>query len=930
MKPKMLTMSAFGPYASTVTIDMEKLGENGLYLITGDTGAGKTTIFDAITFALFGQASGSNRSPAMFRSKYADSSSKTSVTLKFEYGGEIYEITRNPKYQRKAKNSDKLVEQSANASLILPNGIVKEGVVEVTAEIKKLLGINKDQFSQIVMLPQGEFMKLLLSEAAERQTIFRKLFKTEYFERLQDALKEETGIVRKKLEFANERLCQYVENVSCGKNSEYCSRIPEIKNRTISDEMIRDLIEKIIAEDEEASAVHGEQLKKIDVQIEELNKKLGKYEEIFKLSEQLLEAEESYRSGQVKYLELKEKYEKAALLKTDIEASGRELTLIEAEFESYSRLDEKQNKLKEIAKKLETLINKKKKSEKSIADLTDSIGKYKAELEKIGNSGINHVNLLHEREFLGKRIKAVEDLKTLIEKFEASSKVLEKAQNDYKKASQKEKELRDTFDEMNQVFRDSQAGILAKTLKKGEKCPVCGSVEHPFPAKLTENVVSEAELKKAESQLEAARKKTDGLSRNAGEILAETKGISELISKSASEIFGISDAAQAEFNVEISALHLRAADEQLLLSQKIKRTESELEIENKNIERKKELDSIIPESEKKLKVAEGEIAAINEEISAFQAISDSVGEQVSSMKKELRFESLEKAENHHKSLSEKISLLKKKLENAESEFESSKKKQHELETRIAYIKAQLPENAGAEAEKLKQQNEESIRIRQAAVEAAKEFQVRLVNNRKALKNMVDESEKMRKLEIQLISLNDLSNTANGRLSGKEKITLETYVQMSYFDRIIARANSRFSVMTDGRYELKRRCNAADNRSKSGLELDVRDHYNGTERNVKTLSGGESFMASLALALGLSEEVQSISGGIRLDTMFVDEGFGSLDDETLNMAMRAIQDLAGGDRLVGIISHVGELRNRIDRQIVVRKSGSGESSVEVVT
>ena len=227
--------------------------------------------------------------------------------------------------------------------------------------------------------------------------------------------------------------------------------------------------------------------------------------------------------------------------------------------------------------------------------------------------------------------------------------------------------------------------------------------------------------------------------------------------------------------------------------------------------------------------------------------------------------------------------------------------------------------------KAKAECEENLRRSEIAL---KEVESRISGDKYALSGIKKEAASMAEIEKKLIMLKDLYDTANGNITGKDKITLETYVQMSYFDRVAARANSRFTVMTDGRYELKRRWTSLDNRSKSGLELDVIDHYNGSERSVKTLSGGEAFLASLALALGLSEEVQSNAGGINLDTMFVDEGFGSLDDETLNLALNSIQGLAEGNRLVGIISHVGELRNRIDNQIIVRKSRTGGSFTEV--
>ena len=355
-----------------------------------------------------------------------------------------------------------------------------------------------------------------------------------------------------------------------------------------------------------------------------------------------------------------------------------------------------------------------------------------------------------------------------------------------------------------------------------------------------------------------------------------------------------------------------------------------LEAENKRIQRKNQLDELIPQTEELYKSADTALRETEVELSALRTRREEAEKNLKSAESQLRFRSRREAEEYITSLVLKRDSLKNALESAEKNLRQGEEIHNNLKSKIEYLRSQLPEDVIEKAKKT-EEKKHIYREKQERISGiSKCAESRITANRYALKGIAEESAAMAETEKRLTMLKDLSDTANGNVQGKEKIMLETYVQMSYFDRVIARANSRFIVMTDGRYDLTRREIAVDNRSKSGLELNVIDHYNGTERSVRTLSGGEAFLASLALALGLSEEVQSSAGGIVLDTMFVDEGFGSLDEETLNQAMKSIQGLAEGNRLVGIISHVGELRNRIDRQIVVTKDKTGGSSIDIKT
>lgn len=922
MRPLKLTMSAFGPYADVVELDMTALGDRGLYLITGDTGSGKTTIFDAITFALYGKASGSSRNSNMFRSKYADDKTDTYVELEFAYGDGVYKIRRNPTYERVKKRGIGMVEEKADAEMIFPDRHVVTKSVDVTNEVKKLLGIDREQFTQIVMLAQGEFMKLLLSEATERREIFRRLFKTDYFMRLQERLKTEVKATDSRYKASAAGIAQYIGGIRCPENSEYSEMLEKAKEGLISNDAVLELISGILEKDENAVSEYNEQADLVSAGLEKINNELGKYESALKQYEELKNSEKEFATTSAELEKLKKICENAVLTKPEIEKTEREITLIEAESENYDRLEKLKSELKSTEKactdtkqKSKKLIDNAQKTKKALED-------YKSEYKTLEFAGIDRQKTEYEIKETEKRINDGRQLAENADKLLKEMKMLQKAQQEYTVSADAVKLRSVQLEEMKRLFDDCRAGIFAASLKSGEPCPVCGSTEHPNPAKMCGNPPEEKEIKAAESELNSLRDETANLNTKAAELNTRVKGIKEVVEKSAAEFFGC-DIAVSDVGKKAKQAVKAAEVENLELCKK-------LEAENKRIQRKNQLDELIPQTEELYKSADTALRETEVELSALRTRREEAEKNLKSAESQLRFGSRREAEEYITSLVLKRDSLKNALETAEKNLRQGEEIHNNLKSKIEYLRSQLPEDVIEKAKKT-EEKKQIYREKQEKISGiSKCAESRITANRYALKGIAEESAAMAETEKRLTMLKDLSDTANGNVQGKEKIMLETYVQMSYFDRVIARANSRFIVMTDGRYDLTRREIAVDNRSKSGLELNVIDHYNGTERSVRTLSGGEAFLASLALALGLSEEVQSSAGGIVLDTMFVDEGFGSLDEETLNQAMKSIQGLAEGNRLVGIISHVGELRNRIDRQIVVTKDKTGGSSIDIKT
>ncbi|MDB7862934.1 SbcC/MukB-like Walker B domain-containing protein, partial [Intestinimonas butyriciproducens] len=489
----------------------------------------------------------------------------------------------------------------------------------------------------------------------------------------------------------------------------------------------------------------------------------------------------------------------------------------------------------------------------------------------------------------------------------------------YKKASEASEEATADYEAKNRAFLDEQAGIIAETLENGKPCPVCGSLEHPCIAHKSAKAPTEAQLKRAKENADKARKAAEDLSgkcKEAKGILDAKKAETEKLAKELWQSVAFEDAEN------------KLPEEQKVVSAEIAALDTTLS--EKKVSRRSELAESLPKIEMSLTERDKDITARNTTLEADKASLSEKKKQRDAAKESLRFDSIAEAQRKSDALGKTVSEMKKAYDNAQSALTDSDKKIAGYKASITELSKQLSSDCDLDKESETKKKVELSKKRTSDDDAAKVLHARIESNTKVLANIQVKVGDLDTLEKRYTWLKALSNTANGNISGKEKVMLETYIQMTYFDRIIARANTRFMIMSGGQYELKRRKEAENNRSQSGLDLDVIDHYNGTERSVKTLSGGESFKASLSLALGLSDEIQASAGGVKLDTMFVDEGFGSLDDESIDQAMKALLSLVDGNRLVGIISHVADLKNRIDKQIVVTKEKSGGSKANIVT
>lgn len=918
MRPTKLTISAFGPYAGRIELDMDKLGSSGLYLITGDTGAGKTMIFDAITFALYGNPSGTSRDASMLRSKYADASTPTEVIMEFIHNGEIYKIRRNPDYERPAKRGTGMVKQNADAELICPDGKTYSKVREVDKKILELLGIDRKQFSQIVMLAQGDFMQLLLADTKQRQEIFRELFQTKFYQLLQNRLKSDSKNVYGACMDAKKSIEQYIADIRCEESSIYHPQLETAKAGKLSIEKVIELLGYIIEADEKDENASKDRLADLDDRTASVNEKIG----TARTAAQIKSKKEKLQEQEVKLIiaeaDAKEKLKDEDAEKDKIESLKKAADDQERELPKYEVYEELCLNLQAAKKELSSYENQLAEKNRVIEALKTSIAQMKDELAQIdGDDNLDLITrqiadetaLQSELSDLQKDLKAFRQLekeyKTAVEHYEEKRALYEKANAEYVKA--------------NRLFMDAQAGLLAKTLQDGIPCPVCGSVEHPDPAVLPDEAPTEEGLKKAKEKLDKAMEEANAASGNVNGIQGKMDTKKESVSSQVNKLIGSVTFEEAEAKAEELKTSSKEKEEHL---------SNRLATLKKNAKRKKELEEKIPMEEEQLKQSESEKTDLSIKIAASKTKAEGLEKQACDAKSELTHKDKDEALQCIAKIKKDYTAKEKALEALQAEYNRVSEEYKNVVKEIKVLSDQLKDMEEYSLPELEEERSSITAERNKLLEAQKRYNASLTVNRTIEKNIKASYKEYNELEAKYRWISSLSNTANGLISGKDKIMLETYIQTTYFERIIRRANLRFMIMTDGQYELKRSEDAENLRSQSGLELSVIDHYNGTTRSVKTLSGGESFLASLSLALGLSDEIQSSAGGVQIDTMFVDEGFGTLDADALEQAYNALASLTDGHRLVGIISHVDTLKEKISKQIVVRKERTGGSTAKI--
>lgn len=923
MKPLKLMMSAFGPYAGEVEISFEKLGDSGIYLISGDTGSGKTTIFDAISFALYGEASGSSRDDAsMFRSKYADPRTPTFVELHFLYRGQIYRVRRNPEYMRPKGRGEGMTVQKAEALLIYPDErqpVTKSR--EVTRAITELIGLDRRQFSQIAMIAQGDFMRLLLAKTEERGKIFRDIFHTEPFQLLQERLKADLSELKGQYEQAMQGMELQIKEIQPATDEQERERTALDRFRP---EEILTFLERILETDQKECEEVEKNLEELETEMASVNAGLAKAEAMLRTVEALKETE-VYLIQQEPILERsRELYAAEKAKKEEREAAAVRLAALQQQLQQYRKLERlKEEYLEKVqcVKQADQDRIKAEQLQKECQQRTEENKKKQRNFQGLQEKILQTAETL---QISAQRCQLLQGLRELIQHYHKTAEQLKKQQTFYKQVQLEAGKIRQNYEQLQQIYLDAQAGILAEQLQPGIPCPVCGSCQHPHPAEHTGEVPDQQQLKQAKAAAEQA----------------EQKSLQE--SAAARELIGVQQMERQTILKQAEGLQLCWDQEEIFPDSLMKTTEraekeerqhfSFLEQQKMGLQKKREEEE---ELKKQLQLLEKySLQAIQKQHDAEQrkltvlAEQKSLNQQLQLLSQSLDYEKQEEAEAAFEACVREKQKMEQTYAEAEQNYRELHQKVTEKRAAAAEMRRNLESSELPDREKLEQQLKYLQQKKQQQEQRRYQLRMRRMKNESCRDAILRICEKSASIQEIWAWKGILAETAAGTLKGREKITLETYVQARYFERIIARANTRFMMMSSGQYELKRRQEAGNQRSQSGLELNVIDHYNGTERNVRTLSGGESFMASLSLALGLADEIQCSAGGVQLDAMFVDEGFGSLDEETLNQAMKALYGLGEGGRVVGIISHVPELKERIERKILVKKTGSSGSRIEL--
>lgn len=918
MRPLKITMSAFGPYAGEVTLDMQKLGKSGIYLITGDTGAGKTTIFDAISYALYGEASGNYRENTTLRSKYASADTPTFVELEFEYNNEIYKINRNPEYPRPNKRGEGFTKQSANAELVMPDGSVITKIKEVSAKVEEIIGINKNQFSQIAMIAQGDFRKLLNCETNERSKIFRKIFKTEPYHNIEIKLSSLFNELKRNREKEKSGIEQYINQLKCNENDTLSLELERAKSGDVLIEDVIKLAGEIINKDTLEYTKTQKNIESINEEIEKINSNIKLYENQEATKKAYAKASAKLEELKTKRNECEKAYKSAEAQRERLEDLTRKINLINSKMPKYDELKSLENSINERTQSFEKSNNLLKLKQREITSLEKEIDEKSKALEEVKGADLLVQKLTVQKEEINKKAEALKELKTEIDRCKTEQKNLKNAQSFAKSALDEYGALENEYNQIYIAFFNEQAGIIADELKDGEPCPVCGSTSHPNLARKSENAPSQADVESAQNLVKKAQEKADKARDTASALKSRFDEIAANVKSAAKKLFGTDDNVFDNYNSNINALK-KEYDDTLAL----------LKTANEKLNLYQKLDKEIPEIQEKQKSLSDEISKLNTQKASDEAFISENAKRVTSIKSELDFESADLAKDKLKEYTNLSNDIKNTIEKSKNAFDDIKSK---YDTQMG-TKASL-ENALNEFKEidLASLNEKSLKLneyKKGVDITAKSLYSRIDSNKLLVDNISEKRDILKEYDDKYVWLKALSETANGDISGKEKITLETFVQMTYFDSIIRKANIRLLTMSDGQYELVRRSDAETLKKNEGLALDVIDHFNASTRSVSTLSGGESFMASLCLALGLSDEIQSSNGGIKLDTMFVDEGFGSLDGEALDRALSALTSLSQGNRLVGIISHVDALRDRIDNKIVITKDRTIGSNAQII-
>ena len=923
MRPHTLILSAFGPFAGETIIDFTKF-KDGIFLISGETGAGKTTIFDGICFALYGEPSGSYRKQDMLRSDFAKENVETKVVFLFSHRNIEYKIERIPSYMRKSKRGDGMTRQSPEAVLYQDEEILETGNYQVTAKVEELLGMDRIQYQQISMIAQGEFLKLLYAKGKERSEIFRKIFGTGYLYEFQEKIKRRH--LSCKYEYSNiqDTLLEQEDSVYIPKDEPEYKIYKEYYKQKHQIPEFLDIVNRYHDRKQKEYEVLREQKEK-DEQIWNEQKIVysrmkDKTEEAKKLKLLIKELSEDEKEAKRQQRLIKKQYDK--IQKDAPKLHKKELRVVEIEKQTkqYKELEnmvKKQESYQNVKQRYENqreeLNQKKEKEQQREKTIAEFLGQTE-EIEK------RYDELQKEELRMSVREKQLKELCKDKEKYLKELVVYEKEMKIYEKIRLERRKLKDRLSDWQDQYDCNQAGLLARTLIEGNPCPVCGSTIHPNVAQFKESDITQELLKNLREQTEEIDQEYNTIFSK----VRQRKGMVEAQRKNLCRKSG----KEPENFEEIDQLY----EETIKEYKKIKKAFECIERQKEKIADQRDK---IEKSKQKQKSYDEKINELLEKIHEKDILYKEVGAGIFEIKKNLLYKSLKEANEAKQQLLDEIAKTHETADEIKNKREIIQRQEvqiiaarEEKEKNLQELTVWLEQMRSSKEEFIDLKKFESKLNReqkqiQKQTEVLEQLNKQILLNKQTADLMGKKLVEYKEAEENYTLLKDLSDTANGEQKGKIKVSFERFVQSVYFDRILSAANQRLAVMSEQRYYLLRKEENDNKKGSSGLELEILDEWTGKKRNIRSLSGGESFKAALSLALGLSDVIQNKKGGIMVDTIFIDEGFGTLDGDSLNKAIQIIHSLSlEGNKLVGIISHVEELKEQIDQKIEVYKDHAG--------
>ena len=1007
MKPIKLTMQAFGPFAKTETIDFEKLGSNPLFLINGPTGSGKTSILDAICFALYGETTGNERLGIQMRCDLAAVDLPTEVTLEFSLHNKVYRVVRSPEQEAPKARGDGMTVRKHMASLYElgdSEKLITSKTTQVKTEITNIIGLTETQFRQVMVLPQGKFRELLLASSKEREEIFGQLFQTDIYKKIEYALKDKASAISKaKNEFDNQiRGALQVAGVSSeeelGVQRETIST--QLEEEKKSEQASLEVLNSIKSELQKAQALAGEFTRREQAEVA-LKTHLENTEEIAVRQDQL-DTAKSASKIELQYVALQnakaqsqQLSEKISALSQNLNEATNVVTVKEAELKTAKQNVEQVPQLTQLQFNLEVMKEKlieKSDLEAKIANGLQQKQQFETKLQQYvslkdkltldaqqGQKNLDQARVdvalvgSIEAEIKQKQrlLQDVQKLVSLKQEYAKHDTLTADKQQKVELANQTYLKAQQLADRIELKWHNAQAAVLARRLQTGEACPVCGSCEHPHPAQFSEEEVTKEQVQTARAQEREAQasynqlsnqleqhhvvarqyqKQVDELSQELGEH-AKTEVITiqaelQLANEKLQKLTAI-DIAELEKNVEqlnqrciVGETKINELKNQMAGNEStIKANQGQLSKLLENLDPKYSSVEILAEEVTQIKA---QIKRLNERLEAAQSQLQQATLAKSDIESQLTTNKQWLAESEQK-LNEAQTNWQKALNDSRFDDEASylecKATEQELQAwqkeidEFKQVQIKLEQTLYDLNQVLKDQEKPDLEAINARLNAQQQHYVDSRNKLDSVRSTFERIEKVRddiaalhdknsKLEAEYKVFGTLYDVASGKTGSR--ISLHRFVLGVLLDDVLIQSSQRLSLMSKGRYILARKTEGFKGAAGRGLDLVVEDGYTGKMRDVATLSGGESFMAALALALGLSDVVQSYSGGIRLDTLFIDEGFGSLDPESLDLAIQTLVDLQQTGRMIGVISHVSELKEQMAQRIDVEPSRIGST------